>query len=177
MIEVYGYSDDLIEIEGAVQEEFEHYEEGPGYITFDDGTVLAVAFDPDSTGQWRISVHTAGTGQVTIAPPTGGEDDYTDRATVTGATTVRYSTTEAEAKPRTPYEDLAGLVDLLHLHDTEFGAAQDQGIDRLPGARKAVAALEEVRAFLAHYPATGGRDCSADPELAVVARLRELIGA
>ena len=57
MIKVYGASDDLIEIEGDIREEFSPRCEEPTYLAFSDGTVLR--FDYTSDGLWKIyCIHT-----------------------------------------------------------------------------------------------------------------------
>ena len=78
-IEIYGASDDLIEIEGDVREEFNcNYDEGT-YVATNCG---AVQISYTHSGEWRIN---AIEGVVTIAPcPVGNEDNYSDRATIHG---------------------------------------------------------------------------------------------
>ncbi|MGX6604828.1 hypothetical protein ACWKSP_22270 [Micromonosporaceae bacterium Da 78-11] len=91
-ITVYGASDDLIEVEGDVTEEFPYVEHdstpgGGDLLAFSDGTVLRISLTP--YGVWRIHTVVRGTAQVTIEDaPEGDEDNYTDRATVDGATWV-----------------------------------------------------------------------------------------
>ena len=54
MITIYGASDDLIEVEGDIQEEFNVYpEDDTRYlIAVSDGTLLKMWYDED--GIWRI---------------------------------------------------------------------------------------------------------------------------
>jgi len=54
MIKVYGASDDLVVIEGDINEEFSFYseEEQSRFLAFSDGTLLTVRYDSD--GIWRI---------------------------------------------------------------------------------------------------------------------------
>jgi len=58
MLKVTGASDDLIEIEGDIREEFNHYgadEDDKGvYLGFSDGTVLKAVYDSD--GIWRFNL-------------------------------------------------------------------------------------------------------------------------
>jgi hypothetical protein len=49
-VKVYGQSDDLIEVEGSIREEFEGYD--ANFLHFGDGTILEVWFNND--GIWRI---------------------------------------------------------------------------------------------------------------------------
>lgn len=64
-VRVYGSSDDLVEVEGDVSEEFTYgadTDEGM-YLGFSDGTVLGVTYDRD--GVWRINRLIAGLGSYT----------------------------------------------------------------------------------------------------------------
>lgn len=56
MIKVYGASDDLIEIEGDIREEFSFYsrDKESRLLAFSDGTLLRIIYDDD--GIWRISL-------------------------------------------------------------------------------------------------------------------------
>jgi hypothetical protein len=51
MIEIYGSSDDLIEIEGDIREEFNDYG-GNGYLYFSDEVVIKYDYD----GDWTFSI-------------------------------------------------------------------------------------------------------------------------
>ena len=55
MITIYGASDDLIEIEGDIEEEFNWIAEDDEkrYIAVSDGTLLSVRYDQD--GIWRLN--------------------------------------------------------------------------------------------------------------------------
>lgn len=77
---VYGYSDDLIELEGDIKEEFIVYLDYPesGYLAFSNGVLLRVAFDED--GIWRFTVlsgdsNTVAVKQCVVDNP---EDAYSD---------------------------------------------------------------------------------------------------
>lgn len=50
-IKVYGASDDLIEIEGDINEEFS-YSDSPTYLGFSSGVLLQVVY----TGTWDIKI-------------------------------------------------------------------------------------------------------------------------
>lgn len=59
--EIYGASDDLIEIEGDITAEHNHYnttEDQPAAIFFSDGTVLGMHYSDD--GIWKIDVKEKG---------------------------------------------------------------------------------------------------------------------
>jgi hypothetical protein len=91
-ITVYGASDDLIEVDGDISEEFSYHDyDGDGdLLAFSDGTVLRVRFG--DSGVWRITPVVRGTADLEIVQaPEGDEDDEdarTDRATLSGATWV-----------------------------------------------------------------------------------------
>jgi hypothetical protein len=53
MIEIYGSSDDLVEIEGGIDEEFPADGAGPHYLAFSDGTLLSIDYGRE--GIWRIN--------------------------------------------------------------------------------------------------------------------------
>lgn len=85
-ITVYGASDDIIVVGGDISEEFyeKHANDQGDILAFSDGTVLRVAFDPDGSGNWRITPLAQGSAKLTIVQ-TSAEDD-TDRADLDGAT-------------------------------------------------------------------------------------------
>ena len=92
---VYGCSDDLIELDGAIYDEFDAYDRD-SHLKFDNGAVLAVAYDRDGDGIWRIE-NPREHPSVTITRCedrdgyTGPDGDiYSDLATVTGATSVKH---------------------------------------------------------------------------------------
>lgn len=77
-----GHSDDLVELDGVLSEEWTSYGE-QAVVVFSDGTVLEIEFGPD--GVWRITSLATGTAELAIQEaPTDDEDNYTDVATLTG---------------------------------------------------------------------------------------------
>lgn len=77
---MYGASDDLIEVEGDVREEFYWNDALPAYLSFSNGVVLRVIWFTF----WRIlPVERADLVQV-VECPEDDEDNYSDRATVAG---------------------------------------------------------------------------------------------
>lgn len=80
-VRVYGASDDLIEVEGDIFEEWGHSNEHPALLAFSDGTLLELRYDED--GLWRITRLAEGTATFTNVPgnPT---DDVCDVATLVG---------------------------------------------------------------------------------------------
>ena len=88
---VYGASDDLIEIEGDISEEFCHpsmSDDGAKWwLGFSDGTVLAVHYD----GQWRFPIVAKGSAAVSRDETTeeegnrpDGKPAYSDVVTLDG---------------------------------------------------------------------------------------------
>lgn len=55
MLTVTGASDDLIEIDGDISEEFARFDSSEGdYLAFSDGTVLKAVYDDN--GIWRFNL-------------------------------------------------------------------------------------------------------------------------
>lgn len=81
-ITIYGYSDDLIEVEGDIREEFEADGRLPDTIKCSNGATMEIFYD--CAGVWRISL-LSGADLVTIdRAPDQDDDNYSDRATVAG---------------------------------------------------------------------------------------------
>lgn len=79
-VTVYGSSDDLIEVEGDVREEFHWNDALPAYLRFSNGVVLRVVWFTF----WRITpVERADLVSVAQCPE-DDEDNYSDRALVSG---------------------------------------------------------------------------------------------
>lgn len=83
MITVYGYSDDLIEVEGDIREEFGAGIDDDGeLLAFSTGVLLRITYTKD--GVWRINA-LSGVDKVKIVQaPAGDEKNYSDRATIEG---------------------------------------------------------------------------------------------
>lgn len=84
-VTITGASDDLIEIDGDIREEFTaptvDGKDG-GYLAFGDGTVLQILF---LGGVWRILLLHAGTATLTLTQAPADDDaNYSDVATLTG---------------------------------------------------------------------------------------------
>lgn len=83
MLTVYGASDDLIEIEGDISEEFQYLDSGD-LLAFSDGTILDIEY---RRGIWRIVPVYRGRAALLINPAVEGDDDhYSDRVTLNGVT-------------------------------------------------------------------------------------------
>lgn len=80
---VYGASDDLIEVEGTIREEFTANADGErDLLAFSNGVVLEVRYDDD--GCWRITP-LRHPDLVSIEPAGDPDsDNYSDRATIKG---------------------------------------------------------------------------------------------
>jgi hypothetical protein len=85
-VTVYGASDDLIEVEGDISEEFTPGEDESAYFAFSDGTVLFVEYAAD--GFWRIHRRANGTAAYEKHEGTDPDDDYSDRVTLDGVSWV-----------------------------------------------------------------------------------------
>ena len=76
---VYGASDDLIEVDGALSEEFSATDDS-AVLAFSNGVVLRIEYDRD--GIWRVRP-LAGASRVTVTvAPTDDDDNYSDRAVI-----------------------------------------------------------------------------------------------
>lgn len=83
-ITVYGASDDLIEVDGDIHEEFGAYESGitRRVLAVSDGTLLQITYG-EHDACWRIAPLRHGTAK--YKKTEGTEDgDYTDRVTLAG---------------------------------------------------------------------------------------------
>lgn len=104
MIIVRGYSDDLIEVDGDITEEFYALKpegENPDLLAFSDGTVLAVNYAND--GIWRITPLTRGTATLTVEQALVDGPSYSDVASLDGPVRwVVLGTTYRAAAPTPP---------------------------------------------------------------------------
>ena len=79
---VYGQSDDLVEVEGDIREEFNpDYSDPKLILVTSNGVVLRVHYDED--GIWRITV-LRGQDKVKLTQSAATEEDYSDRAVIEG---------------------------------------------------------------------------------------------
>jgi hypothetical protein len=78
MIRIYGASDDLIEVEGDISEEFQYAYDAEGdLIATSDGWVFRIYYDRD--GVWRIVPLIKGKSRLThIVAPIDDNDCYSD---------------------------------------------------------------------------------------------------
>lgn len=82
-LEIYGASDDLIEVEGDITEEF-NPDEGSGTLAFSDGTLLEVKYGEG--GLWKITRVAKGTAQFSLLVEATDPDssEYSDKAQLSG---------------------------------------------------------------------------------------------
>jgi hypothetical protein len=77
-----GHSDDLVELDGDIREEWTSYGE-QAVVVFSDGTVLEIEFK--NPGVWRITTLASGGADLAIEQaPADDEDNYSDKATLSG---------------------------------------------------------------------------------------------
>lgn len=82
---VYGSSDDLIEVDGMVTDEFPAMwcsDDQPRYLAFSDGTVIRVIYSAE--GCWELRRVEVGTAQYAHKPHDDDRTTYSDRVTLTG---------------------------------------------------------------------------------------------
>lgn len=80
-IVVYGASDDLLEIDGDIREEFGCYDIEQGVLACGDGTLLSVRYD----GCWRITPIARGSADIQHTPSgLADSDNYSDRVEMVG---------------------------------------------------------------------------------------------
>lgn len=96
---VYGCSDDLIELDGAIREEFAAYD-CVSRLTFDNGAVLTVTYGGE--GIWRVETNGHPSASVLRCEDREGFTDpdgpiYSDLASVYGATKVEQETTGGDS--------------------------------------------------------------------------------
>lgn len=78
-LEIYGASDDLVEVEGALTEEFNPELDAPATIGISDGTLLEIQYT--GPGVWRITPILRGPALREIIPAQGPDGPhYSDRA-------------------------------------------------------------------------------------------------
>jgi hypothetical protein len=82
-VTVYGASDDLIEIEGDIREEFNWIpeERETRVLAFSDGTLLRVSYDDN--GIWRLAKIVGGSAKLEKVEG-DAEEDTPDKVTLSG---------------------------------------------------------------------------------------------
>ncbi len=83
-VEIYGASDDVIEVSGDVRDEFDAID-CLKYLHFPDGTIVEASYGQEADKGWQFTVVHEGTATVKVLPAKyddGGH--YTDRLRLTG---------------------------------------------------------------------------------------------
>lgn len=88
-VTIYGASDDLVEVEGDVREEFSAYEDGYRFLAFGDGSLVRLNYTDEGCWEVRVEVLGAGTAQ-SLDTHDGDTTTYTDRLTLTRSTPFRF---------------------------------------------------------------------------------------
>ncbi len=82
-VEIYGHSDDCIELEGTIADEFSAWNKWQ-YLHFADGTIVKVGYDKVPDKGWHIEV-VREHAKVTVGKPTHQDGEhYTDRLSLDG---------------------------------------------------------------------------------------------
>ena len=82
-IVITGASDDLIEVDGDIREEFTYNNDEDGdLLAFSDGTVLRIQFS--DWGVWRITTVARGSASLTVEQQPEDGEEGTDKATLDG---------------------------------------------------------------------------------------------
>ncbi len=86
MLKVYGSSDDRIEVEGDVREEFGAYspDNEPFFLAASDGTVLRITYGTPGSIGWEIKPLAVGFSFSHVDPATDEVEDYSDKAHFSG---------------------------------------------------------------------------------------------
>lgn len=79
-VTIYGVSDDLIEVEGDIREEFNPSDDDSSVLAFSDGTILKAIYDQE--GIWRMTPLVRGTAAYSIEQAVDG--DATDIVNLEG---------------------------------------------------------------------------------------------
>ena len=84
-VKVYGSSDDLIEVEGDIREEFGAYDQAK-LLIFNDGTQVKVQYSPEGyDGKWRVEPKVKPEGvMMAHIPAKNDDDDYSDVLEIEG---------------------------------------------------------------------------------------------
>jgi len=83
-LKIYGASDDLIEIEGDIREEFNPSADEPSLLAFSDGTLLQILYGMGHEGFWRITPLVYGSAKYRKTEATDEDENYSDVVTLEG---------------------------------------------------------------------------------------------
>lgn len=91
MLTIYGASDDLIEVEGDVEEEFGWWAgdgEEERFLACSDGNLFRAHYDDD--GIWRFSHLAKGANKCSVEPGSLDKDDNSDVITLSGGPAISW---------------------------------------------------------------------------------------
>jgi hypothetical protein len=83
---VYGHSDDCIEVEGHLEDEFSSFDKA-SHLYFSDGTILRCEYGANDKAQWEIKpvkIGTVGPGNVVRSKATDEDANFTDTVEIHG---------------------------------------------------------------------------------------------
>jgi hypothetical protein len=130
---IYGASDDLIEVEGDITDEFGAYDKWK-YVHFDDGTVVKAGYALVPDKGWSIEVVKLGDGAATevLEPTMDDGQHYTDRLSLTGNFTSCQCYSSPEGPTREEMIEALADMDWRCLKDADlrpvFAAAVKAGL-------------------------------------------------
>jgi len=84
MLKIYGASDDLIEIEGDITEEFNPKDGERSLLAFSDGTLLQIQYGAGGNAFWRITPLIYGSAKYRKVEATDEDENYSDVVTLEG---------------------------------------------------------------------------------------------
>ena len=83
-LKIYGASDDLIEVEGEIREEFSPLADEPSLLAFSDGTLLQIQYGAGNKAFWRIQPLIYGSASYSKVEATDEDENYSDVVTLEG---------------------------------------------------------------------------------------------
>lgn len=122
---VYGRSDDLIEVDGDIGDEFGAYD-GWHRVEFNDGTALRVGFGVEPEKAWSVAVLNVGDGAHVEPqePEFEGNYHYTDRVKVSGSFTKVRVVPDGGFNRQSAIDELVDL-DWRDLDDASLARVRD----------------------------------------------------
>ena len=83
-LKIYGASDDLIEVEGEIHEEFSPLADEPSLLAFSDGTLLQIQYGAGNKAFWRLQPLIYGAASYSKVEATDEDENYSDIVTLEG---------------------------------------------------------------------------------------------
>lgn len=98
-LEIYGASDDLIEMEGDIRDEWDAVQEGPYHFNFTDGTHVIINYGRG--GEWSVNLMASGSllERSRFVPSEGRDSkNYSDHLFLTFTDTVGFQLSKVIAR-------------------------------------------------------------------------------